>query len=252
MIFAINSTMRGFTFVLVLSLFGFLAQARTGVDLSVATTVDTWNCLKSEHNVDYAIIRVYRSLGEVDTNSANTIKNVASAGIKDIGAYMFPCMPTASYNVGHNITCPSVEKQIQSTLDFLKSNNVVIQRDAAQTADIVAVNRMWLDIEDEVPSKYYDADPVKNQAFMQEYIDTLTNLQIPIGIYTTKTYWQNIMGNIEGYSKYPLWYPRYDNVDSMDFFATFGGWTEVQIKQTAGDAPWCGISQVDTDYSLDV
>jgi hypothetical protein len=44
-------------------------------------------------------------------------------------------------------------------------------------------------------------------------------------------------------------YPRYDGIDSMEFFTPFAGWEEVMIKQTAGDASWCGISQVDTDYS---
>lgn len=47
----------------------------------------------------------------------------------------------------------------------------------------------------------------------------------------------------------PSRYPRYDGVDSMDFFSPFGGWTSVAIKQTAGDSGMCGISQVDTDYA---
>lgn len=74
--------------------------------------------------------------------------------------------------------------------------------------------------------------------------------RVPIGIYTTKTYWQNIMANVEGYSIYPLWYPRYDGVETMEFFAEFGGWKECFIKQTAGDANACNITQVDLDYSL--
>jgi hypothetical protein len=36
----------------------------------------------------------------------------------------------------------------------------------------------------------------------------------------------------------------------MDFFAPYGGWSEVaqQQKQTAGGVDMCGISQVDLDY----
>ena len=56
------------------------------------------------------------------------------------------------------------------------------------------------------------------------------------------------MGNIEGYGKYPLWYPRYDGVNSMDFFVPFADFTEVLIKQTGGDVGYCGITQVDSDY----
>ncbi len=49
----------------------------------------------------------------------------------------------------------------------------------------------------------------------------------------------------------PLWYPRYDGIDSMDFFVPFAGWESVLIKQTGGDTYLCGISQVDSDYMED-
>jgi hypothetical protein len=34
----------------------------------------------------------------------------------------------------------------------------------------------------------------------------------------------------------------------MEFFAPFGGWGGVQVKQPAGDVGLCGVSQVDMDY----
>ncbi len=225
-----------------------MVYGRTGVDLSVATTQSTWDCLAKDYNVTYSIIRVYRNTGLVDTNAATTIKNVAAAGINDIGAYMFPCMPTSSYSLSHNITCPSPEEQVFAVVDNLFKNDISIQRTNSKHLQKVVVNRIWLDIEDEVPAKYYDANVVNNQDFLANMVKELNRLRIPIGIYTTKTYWQSIMGNINGYGALPLWYPRYDNVDSLEFFAPFADFTKVDIKQTAGDSGRCGISQVDNDY----
>ncbi len=69
------------------------------------------------------------------------------------------------------------------------------------------VYRIWLDIEDETPSKYYDPDTAVNQNFISELASAVESSGVPLGIYTTKTYWQNIMNNTIGYSQYPLWYP---------------------------------------------
>ena len=69
----------------------------------------------------------------------------------------------------------------------------------------VHVNRIWIDVEDEVPAIYYDADVPTNQKFLSEIVKALNDLHIPVGIYSTKTYWENIMGNILGYGIYPLW-----------------------------------------------
>ena len=231
------------------------AMAYTGVDLSVATTLADWQCLMSDHNVTYAIIRAYRSVGQVDSNCGNTIHSAAEAGVKDLGVYMFPCMPTSPYSQNNGIACASAEQQVLDTVKFLRENNVIVKRQPMSKPELeeypkdgVVVNRVWLDIEDESPSKYYDADPVKNQEFIAQIVTQLESMHIPVGIYTTKTYWQNIMGNIEGYGKYPLWYPRYDDVASLEFFVPFADFMEVKIKQTAGDSGFCSISQVDTDY----
>ena len=238
--------------VIVIVCLSVLIEARTGVDLSVATTEDTWQCLMKDHAVDYAIIRAYRNVGQVDANCANTLINANKAGVKDLGAYIFPCMPTSPYTISKNTTCASAKDQVLDTVRNLEKNGVFVRRTGdLVTEGPVVINRIWLDIEDESPAKYYDSNAQANQQFIGEMVEAMTRLRIPIGIYTTKTYWQNIMGNNEGYSKYPLWYPRYDGVDSMDFFSPFAGWTEALIKQTAGDAAWCSISQVDPDYMLD-
>ena len=87
-----------------------------------------------------------------------------------------------------------------------------------------------------------------NQQLLADMVHSIQDSGALVGIYTTKTYWTNIMDDVEGYSQFPLWYPRYDADNSMDFFESFGGWTDVLIKQTGGDVGYCGISQVDSDY----
>ena len=83
---------------------------------------------------------------------------------------------------------------------------------------------------------------------MSKMVSKINALSIPIGIYSTKSYWQNIMGNINGYGQYPLWYPRYDATNTMEFFVPFADFTWVAIKQTGGDVGYCGITQVDSNY----
>jgi len=227
-------------------------QGKAGVDLSVQTTQEDWNCLVKDHDISYAIIRAYRSLGALDENAADTLKLAYAAGIKDLGAYMFPCITTSSYAISKNITCDAADVQVTKTMDFLHENGIYVEGEtaSAKTVTPVYINRMWIDIEDEVPSKYYDANTSVNQEFLAAMVAKLNDLKVPVGIYSTKTYWTNILNNVEGYNIYPLWYPRYDAVDSMDFFSPFGGWESCDIKQTGGDIQYCGITQVDPDYSL--
>lgn len=236
---------------IIVAVTAFVAVAETGVDLSVATTPEQWACLVSEHNVSYSIIRTFRNKGAVDENAGTSMVNAFNAGVKELGAYMFPCVPTSSYAIANNISCEAPAMQVVRTMQYFCKNGIKVQRTSQQSVpEGLSVNRIWIDIEDETPSKYYDADPIVNQAFIAEMVFVLEKLHVPVGIYSTKTYWENIMGNVLGYSKYPLWYPRYDGVDSLDFFTPFADFTSVQIKQTAGDSGWCGITQVDNDYRL--
>jgi hypothetical protein len=86
--------------------------------------------------------------------------------------------------------------------------------------------------------------------FVADFVAAAAEEGVSLGFYSTTTYWTDIMADSAQYSEpeFPLWYPRWDAEDSMDFFAPFGGWSEVAQKQTAGDVDMCGISQVDLDY----
>lgn len=223
--------------------------ARFGVDLSVAVDTETWKCLFNEDNTTFGIVRVYRSKGEVDTNGAANLISAHDAGLRDLHGYIFPCITSSEYATDNGIQCASAAQQVEDTVSFLESNGVhVFSKNAPVEEDHVTIRRLWLDIEDENPSKYYDSDPAVNQAFIQEMVTAIEAKGMLVGIYTTKTYWQQIMDNVEGYSQYPLWYPRYDGENSMDFFDPFAGWKTVLIKQTNGDVNYCGITQVDSDF----
>lgn len=227
------------------------ASASNGVDLSAPAQSDTFDCLKAHNYSQFVIVRAYRSLGMVDTSAPATIHAATAAGIKDLSVYMFPCVPTSAYSVSNGIECLAADAQVDSMIDFLAENGVDFVGGGSGGGGVGAnatVRRVWLDIEDESPSKYYDADPAANQAFVAAVVARLQARRVPVGVYTTLTYWANIMDNAAGYSQYPLWYPRYDGVDSMDFFNPFAGWESVKIKQTAGSTGLCGLSQVDTDY----
>jgi GH25 family lysozyme M1 (1,4-beta-N-acetylmuramidase) len=241
-----------FLFLTVLAIFHAVTHGYIGVDLSAATTLSDWQCLKSQYNVSFSIVRAYRNVGAIDTNAANTIKNALSAGVTDVGVYMFPCISSSSYSVSHGIICPEPEQQVIDTVNYLLANGITLKKPSssrnAKVQGALEVSRVWLDMEEESPPKWYDADPKVNQAFFDRIFNQLELMNVQAGIYTTKTYWGEIMGNAVGYAKYPLWYSRYDGVNSFDFFVPFADFTEVKMKQTGGTTSWCAPNLIDPDY----
>jgi hypothetical protein len=230
----------------------FAEAAKYGVDTSVLTNTETWSCLMSDHNISYAKIRVYRSVGKVDDNCPSTLASAYAAGLKDLDVYIFPCVSSSKYSTSNGITCESPAEQIRHSIQHLEDNGITVYRkdisSKTTTTTAPVVYRFWFDIEDEDPSTYFDSDPVVNQNLLAELTAAGEAENIELGIYTTKTYWEKIMGNVVGYGSYPLWYPRYDGVDSLEFFVPFADFTEVQVKQTGGDVGYCGVTQVDSNY----
>eukprot|EP01034_Spumella_vulgaris_P034615 gene34615-42700_t len=162
---------------------------------------------------------------------------------------MFPCLTSSSYAKSKNITCDSPEVQVEKTLQLFHENGIFIKHTSTFEHDInhsrqpVFVNRLYIDVEDEEPSTYYDVSPSVNVDFLRKMVAHLDKLKVPVGIYTKTNYWSTITANATGFNQYPLWYPRYDAVNTLDFFVPFGGWSTVAIKQTGGDVGWCGLSQ---------
>ena len=173
------------------------------------TDAQTWTCLKKAIDlVDspaFAIVRVFRNIGEVDTNAALTLKSATTIGLRDLGAYIFPCISSAPFSVANNSTCGSAEDQVLTSLQYLENNKIFVKgyNDGKGTrGEDTILNRIWLDIEDEQPSKYFSEDISENTDFLEQMVSKLEELGVTVGIYTTKTYWENIMGNVEGYGSH--------------------------------------------------
>ena len=225
--------------------------ARLGFDLSVPADADTWACLHEEAKGAFGIVRVYRNIGQVDKNATNSI--LSSLGtFATLDGYMFPCVANSPYALNNSIACDTPDVQVKRTLDFLAEDGIGVEGSSLQPTPYfplrATLGKIWIDIEDEVPSKYFSPRIQDNVDLLQSMVGALEGYGISVGIYTTSTYWKNIMGNVEGYGKHSLWYPRYDDINSMDFFEPFADFDNVQIKQTQGNVALCGLTQVDSNY----
>ena len=203
------------------------------------------------------------ALSKVDANAPASLHAAHQAGFRRFSGYIFPCIASSPFALSReDVACPSAKQQLTDTLDFLAAHDIRVapsgdssgassgESGGQEVEERPTLRRLYLDIEDEAPSYYFDPDPAVNAQFVSEFVAAAASHQVPLGFYTTTSYWSTIMADSQRYSEpaYPLWYPRWDAVDSMDFFSPFGGWGAVQTKQTAGDVALCGISQVDLDY----
>jgi hypothetical protein len=182
-----------------------------------------------------------------------------------LSGYLFPCLPSSPFALSReDVECPSPRRQLEDTLAFLAAHQVQVARTGSseekkkkkkeeeEKEAQPTLRRLYLDIEDESTAFYFDPDPAVNQQFVAELVAAAAELGVPLGFYTTSSYWDRIMGGTEEYSepRFPLWYPRWDGAADMDFFVPFGGWGGVQTKQTGGDVGLCGVQQVDLDFML--
>jgi GH25 family lysozyme M1 (1,4-beta-N-acetylmuramidase) len=190
-----------------------------GVDVSALVSTSTWRCLK-DNGHHFAIVRCWESVGHPDPNCPHTIKNAHEAGINDTDIYMFPCPH-----------CGDPKGQVSKTVHFLKSNGVKYKT-------------YWFDIEG---PQYWMASTSANRAFMEAMLEEAKAQGVKIGIYTSASQWEPIMGSWEGGKEHPLWYAHYDDKKSFSDFSPFGGWTKPHMKQYRGDAKVCG-ADVDLNW----
>jgi hypothetical protein len=238
----------------------FSVDAALGFDVSVPVDELGWTCLAQDNNATFGLVRVYRNLGQVDRNSSSTILS-ATGIVNNIDGYMFPCITKSPYSIANNITCNDASTQVKKTLQYLAEAGIGVKNSSLQPTPYfplrATLSKIFIDIEDEVPSKYYSPTIKDNIDFIKSIIENLQLYGIEVGIYTTKTYWANVMGNIKGYGNLKLWYPHYDNINNMDCFngddgiMPFADFNTVYIKQTGGNVDACGLTQVDSNYQED-
>ena len=61
-----------------------------GVDVAVPVSAAQFTCLMAA-NVTWASVRAWHSTGSVDQNAAGNLAAAATAGLKNVDAYLFPC-----------------------------------------------------------------------------------------------------------------------------------------------------------------
>ncbi|KYQ91967.1 glycoside hydrolase family 25 protein [Tieghemostelium lacteum] len=190
-------------------------NATLGVDLSSLTSSSSFGCLKL-NGFEFAIVRCYQSFGRVDPNCASSILNAWNAGMNRVDAYMFPCF-----------SCGNPAGQANTLVSYLKTNNV-------------NYGMIWIDIEG--PGTYWGSSQSANAAFFTDLVSAFEKEGVSIGVYTSISQWQPIMGSYSGGSKFQLWYAHYDGVTSFNDFTEFSGWSKPNIKQYLGENSLCGAN----------
>lgn len=123
-----------------------------------------------------------RSTGVVDESAVNSIITAFNAGVKDIDIYMFPCLSSSPYSIAKNVSCPAPQDQVDQTIRMLLDGGIRWDRSSnPRNVHGPAIGRVWLDIEDEVPSKYYNSNTSVNQAFLSEISSAWQQYRVPIG-----------------------------------------------------------------------
>ena len=200
--------------------------AAVGVDVSQPVSESQWKCLQSpggQGSISFAIVRVYQSVGRVDSDGVRSVKAARNAGVRFVDGYLFPCVPSS---------CPSPEAQVNSTVCALRSAG----------ADI---GMLWYDVE----RLSWSSDHGKNQAFLKRMIEAGRSLGVKAGVYSNWNSWSEIMTKAWSFPHdqgLPVWYPHYDGSQSFSDFQSFGGWSKPNIKQYFGDKSSCGVG---VDYN---
>jgi hypothetical protein len=213
------------------------AFATYGLDVSQATSQSSFSCLKS-NGYSFAVARVYRSSGSVDPNGPSTIKNAWNGGMAHVDGYIFPCY-----------SCGNPAKQVDDTINYLASNSVTLMKEgelASQynTTTGAKVGMLWFDIEG---TQYWSSSATNNVNFLSAMVTEAKNRGVSIGIYSSASQWNPIMGGSTKFSSLPIWYAHYDGKASFSDWSNFGGWTKPAVKQYAGTTSICSAS-IDKNY----
>lgn len=204
-----------------------------GVDVAVPFSSEQLSCLRTQHNVSFAIVRAHHSWGGVDTNAPQTIQAAWKAGLSAVDVYLFPC-------TSNSLTAAM---QVNTTIDFLLSEGA-------------KYGRIWFDLEWNFwPSacSWRANDPQYNCDFVASLVEAGRQRGAKMGVYTIKSFWNEYMPNCTAASSLPLWFPRWDGISPSNFsdYEPFGGWARASMKQynnTVGGA--CNVNGlVDADWS---
>nr|QNJ46231.1 GH25 muramidase [Blackwellomyces cardinalis] len=186
------------------------------VDSSSEVSVDVYKKALAE-GFTRAIFRGYQEAcsqgGRVDPTFLPSYKNAQKAGYKDFDAYFFPC-------TGSGNKCKPYAKQIGELVDAIEGNQL-------------AIRRIWIDIETDKVCNAFNWGAEGNIQEAKKLIAAVRGTKRDFGIYTSATQWENIFGSrtVELAKDVPLWFAKFDNVETLELKTPFGGWTKADAKQ---------------------
>jgi GH25 family lysozyme M1 (1,4-beta-N-acetylmuramidase) len=188
-----------------------------GVDVSQPVSTSEWQCLLQQ-GLEFGIVRVFRSTGNVDPAAVQTIADGHKAGVRMDG-YMFPCPKCGT----------SGADQVGALMKHLNSSGAVI-------------GTLWFDIEESTP--YWTSSHSLNQQFFASLLHGAAQHGVVAGVYSNWVQWPAIFGSFNVPSQVPLWYPHYDGQPTFNDFKPFGGFSrsDVVIKQFSDKGAKCSSS----------
>lgn len=101
------------------------------------------------------------------------------------------------------------------------------------SAQKLSIRRIWLDIETDKVCSPFDYGAQGNIAEVRKLVAAFREAKHDWGVYTSPTQWQTIFGSkgVELAKDVPLWFAKFDNVETLDLKTPFGGWTKADAKQ---------------------
>uniref|UniRef100_A0A914PF98 Uncharacterized protein n=1 Tax=Panagrolaimus davidi TaxID=227884 RepID=A0A914PF98_9BILA len=157
-----------------------VAQFQCAINSTVGGTTE---------QLKYFIGRIWTSNGKSDKTGIQNIQNFLTATNYFLvpQGYMFPCVSDG---------CPSASDQVKSAWNSVKAS--------LNTSSFV----LWVDVEGE---NIWPTNKTANQFFIQELVGQANSLGLRTNIFTSKTYWDLIVGNFKTLSTSTLlWYANYD------------------------------------------
>jgi len=228
-----HDTMLGGVFVFMFLAVTCCKSAQKGFDHSYyqgLVNSSCYECLVS-NGYSYAILQAQTGhpLGDGHYNPyiGPNYHSAISAGISPIDVYIFP-------DYGQDPVA-----QVNQTISLLFQDDVLYHN-----------NMIYMDVEN---TQYWPGTCDENIEFLHKIIATAESmyydcgLNFCIGIYSSASQWSPIMCGTTEFSKYPLWYPHYDNDPSFQDWKPFGGWVTPVMKQYTGTTSICG-TEIDNDY----
>ena len=241
-----------------------LVVSNSGVDLS-ARVISTggWDKISDDlaESISFAIVHMMFYNYTFNANAAPTLHAAWDYGIDDLSIYVFPCISGSYYVNRNSIQCGTATEQVALLVNYANANGIGFYSNGiAPSGYATKLKTIFLNLEEEVPNKYFDADHSKNLAFISEYIIATAQYGIEVAFYTTKKDWEGIVLDIYNveesisigtnpmmyklsdnnftivnpHKDIPVWTAQYDKTPSMNSVYNWYDFDKAYIKQYQG------------------